>query len=444
MSGRNHLREVFFLSVYLLVYLAHDNTQLLSNHNAHYLGVILILVALFIGWKRGGFFGAPFLLSFIIAYPLLAPFIAIDVLGYRYFSGYAGFVQEVEFYAPAVFMGALLLLYAAIAISPLRSSSQVLVGRVNISPDALLWLVILSVTFALIFAYLGDYGEGTILTQSYLDVVASRDRALAFTGGAWAVFMVLGYYLALYGKTRYAGAEILTAVFYVGLGLAAVFFLLHGRRVELAGYAVFLMLSWAGSGLRVKNLVLVLLGVLVLDYVGNIRLGDSQLHWFSTSVDFNSLPGGAGNIAVGYVAAFWLVEKGGFELLLGQTYLDQLIRLPPAFLGLDRPPLAYDYVNDNFRLIGGEYFLMEPLINFGIIGLPVFVIIFSWITNFMLGLMRDGSQGEGIVLLLVAGTYIALSYRTVWYGISPLVKPLIIAFLVGFAFDFSRRRAFPD
>lgn len=427
-----------YLVSFVFATLLHWETGVLSNQYAHYAGVLLILVALYLAWRRGGWAGAPFLVSAVFSYPLLSPFIAIDVLGVQYFSGYAVFVQRVDVYGPLVFLGAMAILYVSLSVELVKYKEDPIGVRYSIRRESLFFLMLVSCVLAMVFAYIGDAAEITIVSESYGDVVQSRNKAFAFAGGAWSVLMTIALLLYLHaGSERRGGRDYLVAgVFYAAVVISAAYLLLHGRRVELTGFVLVVLLLLGTKGMSWRLLLLAVPFVFALDFVGTVRVGDVGLQTSMGGQQYDSLPGGVGNVMAGYVAGYWLVENEVMDMFYGSTYFDHLLRLPPVFLGLERPPLAYDYVENYFVLVGGEYFLLEPLLNFGVIGTAVFSVLVVMLINWSIRGLGVATRG-GAIRIFVSATFISMLFRTAWYGITPLIKALIIAAILGAVFEFA-------
>ena len=77
------------------------------------------------------------------------------------------------------------------------------------------------------------------------------------------------------------------------------------------------------------------------------------------------------------------IKVGEFEHLNGQSYIDWLKRIPPGFLGIDRPEeLASQMkIGEQVMAQGGIYELSEAYWNFGIIG----TFIIPFLVSFLIG-----------------------------------------------------------
>ena len=411
----------------------------------------LTLVALVIAARRGGLLNYPFWITLIAAYPVLAPFLGQDLLGFLYFSGRARGYQSPELLSVPLIFGALSCVFLSLVISQnsisafpqkrrwtLQPGQPTFKGRVLLmgplsagaSREHLLWLT-LSVIAMLFFSWLVEPGP-TIASSTYLELRAARIPGVNFAGPAWGVFalLALGFWGKLERNSDLQTKRLARWLFWTGVIISVLYLLLHARRSEIAGFVIVLLCT-LGNRISLRKAIgmIILVGLLfsLIGYVRNRRtVSDFLMRPYAT------LPGGAGNILIGYIAGFHLKESGLIGVFPGETYAGHLLRLPPAFLQLPRPKRAYDHITSIVPLTGGEYFLWEPFLNFGSFGIILYLLIFTGVTNLAISSIRSYWAGRRTVVpYLCSAIFLLLLFVTLWYGPGAMIKGLIIAILVG-------------
>jgi hypothetical protein len=135
-----------------------------------------------------------------------------------------------------------------------------------------------------------------------------------------------------------------------------------------------------------------------------------------------------GNMIIGgFYAAIENTNIDGY--LMGSSYIDYLLKLPPAFLGFDRP-IGLDqmtFVNGQIMAQGGIFELAEAYWNFGMLGCILVPVIISFI--FASILKRGISLNSAFYLswYLIFGF---MGFRAVWYQNFSYVRQSSIMLLV--------------
>lgn len=393
----------------------------------------IAIAAIAISLYRTGFQGYTFWITLIAAYPVITPFIVVQVLGFTYFSGRAQDLQAPETMSVPLLLASLATLFFSLAINSrlIRIPRTEVSEGVSAARPRLTWLVLGSIT-VLAFAWLTEPGP-PVWRASYADLMTFRIPGTNFAGAAWAVASCinLSIYLAL-RRCSFRNIRRLSAFLFWAASLLSILYLLaHARRSEVAGYIILLFCVFGPATRNFVKILLVVSALVSLSAIGYLRESTALADYLAS--EYIHLPGGAGNILIGYIVAFNLVGSGDLALTPGTTYAGHILRLPPSVLGLERPPTAYEHVHDSIPLSGGEYFLIEPLLNFGVTGVIVYLIGFVVLTNWSISVIRKYViQPNSVGKFVVAGTFLALEFRTLWYGAGAVIKALIIA--AGLAF----------
>lgn len=414
-----------------------------------YVAYALVIVALLISFARGGLESYPFWVTLIAGYPVITPFIVQNVFGYNRFTAWGTpELQKVDTMGCPLMLAALSCLFLSIAISKISVKADPV--KIENLPkkknDLIFWLVV-SVIGMLFFAWLTEPGS-PIGMVTYSELRTQRIQGVPFAGAAWAVFAILG--LGLYRKLEFMANDrtqkIGRRIFWFGVISSIIYLLMHARRSETSGYIILLFCVFGNRISIFKKFTSIFVAFSVLAVVGFIRTKTEIAAMLLTlsnrfslpsnsAVDYFQPPGAPGNIFMGFLSAYHLMETKALNFFLGKTYFDHILRLPPKLLGLSRPRISYKYLKDFFDLAGGDYFLSEPLMNFGVIGIVIYLIVFASMTNWSIRHMRKYFDGKsGSIQFLVAGIFVASIFRTIWYGLGAVIKGLIVAWLVSFMF----------
>jgi len=402
------------------------------------LSYLIILLSVAISFLRGGVHSYLFWVTLIGAYPLLPPILSIEILGYDHFSAFATKYQSNSNLIIPMLLGAFSMLFFACTIS----SEQVRLiedfsGLEGVGSNySKYWLVICCI-LVVAFSFLSDPSFSFVGYSKYSEIVDERSDLARFAGGAWGISVLFGYMMLLSIKSIRVNSSKMTLMYWSSVLVSALWLLIHARRVEVIGvFLFFFVFKIRGKTILTYIVTFVFLGLLgLLGYIRN----HSDIYAFIKSLPFFPFPGGAENATIGWVVATSATTSGDLPLLLGESYLGHVLRLPPSFLGLERPITAYHYVAQFVKLQGGEYFLIEPFINFSVFGVCLYLILFVMTVNYCIRSIRNSSLriGDGVSLILSA-TFFFLIFRTMWYGLGSIIKGEIIALLIILAF-FSMR-----
>lgn len=375
----------------------------------------------------------------LAAYPLCAPMMSLDLLGMPAFASGSRANQGIEALTAPLLIAAAAAWFLALNLSVSRIcvpafSFARFQGRVVSGPTALTAFLITSA--ALLVANQIDAPWDTLQLGrvTYKDLKANRDDALNFASG---LVLVFGAASTLCLAVLMVSDDLMRRLkrrcaFGFGLIVSLTVFwqLMAASRVEAVGLLLIQYLCFGDRlrpGLRFLSVVL---SVAVLALIGYIRTLAGALAYLSR--DFIAWPGGVENVIFTYAETLNAIRHDTLDLQFGETYLAILLRLPPQFFGYDRPPRAYDLIAEQTRLIGGEYYLTEPFMNFAGLGVLVFcfglICCFNWAVRQLTALYFGETNFFQALISLVLFT---VCFRTIWYGLEHTVKVLMLAGIIG-------------
>jgi hypothetical protein len=445
LSRRSKIAYVVVLAALFLFALATSGTARLPVWPTYVAGETLLVLAPIVAFWRGGVFSWVFLVTLAGSYPALSPLLTRQILGYPFFSGlgleYQGIAQTAE---PVLLSGLACMAFATGVDSATTDQAAISVAGDQGAVASAVAGLLLACAGTFFFAWLAEPG-GFVYFSSYEAIREEHFSGVAFAGGAWAAFVCLALYFRLkLGDSADRSARTLArGLFVLTAAGSMVYLLLHGRRSEVLGYAFLLAAVFGPRARRGRAIILGVAMLASMVVIGAIRNHAGSLDLTASAArDYDPLPGGAGNVMIGAVAGYWLTVTGRIALWPGETYWGHILRLPPGFLDLPRPPTPYDHINAWVPLNGGEYFISEPFMNFRAIGVLAYVLIFVWIVN----ASRRGIRSSSTIRFLCGAIFMALIFRTLWYGLGAIVKGEIVALLVaglGILVQPGRRRTSP-
>ncbi|EDZ68357.1 hypothetical protein NOC27_1684 [Nitrosococcus oceani AFC27] len=410
---------------------------------------MVTLAAIMTAWRRGGIYSPYYWFVLAAAYPLLSPFLIQDLLGFPYFSYFARDMQDAQALGVPILVGALASLFLALTVRETGHGSRLAIeankGRPRIGKKSAFLLIVLSAPLILFFAWLAEPGQIVGLAD-YQTLREQRIGGARFAGGAWLLFEIvaLSGYLRLRNE-KGASKRLGSYMFWTTTLFSFIWLFLHARRSETLGFAILLFcmlrpqLQYASSrwpqwlNQRVVILLLILVGFSLIGYFRG------TLDWSSLNrPDYVQAPGGSGNNLLTYIAAYHLKAKEWLNIYPGETYWYYMVNLPPEMLGFSRAPTAYDLVEEQVNLMGGQYWLMEPVMNAGGIGIAVFAGMLAWLLSWSIrGLLLFQSGRCRPHRFLQSAMFIALIFRTMWYGPDAAINGFIMALVVGMALNWA-------
>lgn len=441
-----------WLCWFILIWLA-EPTKLFSVGLVTDFSYAMIITSILIVVTRAGVSSVAFWVVCVAAGPLLAPLVTVDILGFDIFNTRAIWLQSPDKYAKPLLYGATVVWYLSLALDGPIEGTTSSKGSTNARHRSMLpWTIylVLFVTggLALGAAILADPHLQFIGRASYNEIHAQQSQTFAFAGAGYLVlsFAALALHFDINDlESNKNVRRVASFIFWLFLGASTLWLLSKGNRSEAAGVLLVLFIIYSARLATWLRILIGFGGFLIVAAIGYLRLLIDPFEYIARSTI--ALPGGVDYVMIGYVAGFDLFSRGILNLPFGSTYVSHLERLPPNFLGLERPDVTYDILYDavlvkGSYLQGGEYFLLEPLLNAGLGALAVTAIgvavFFSWCTREISRYTIFRSRGLAFV---VATSGVAGMFRYLWYGLTPGFKIIVISFIVGFVLQSIRNWA---
>ncbi len=147
-------------------------------------------------------------------------------------------------------------------------------------------------------------------------------------------------------------------------------------------------------------------------YVGDLRTGSENVS-FANLMKKVFVQSTASDVA--YVFNSAIDYSKNSDLLMGKTYLTYIVKAIPL---LDYPLRTDKILLEEYSTPGGDFFLDEPLMNFGVVGIIIYPLIELGIYYLILKKKTDYRFFLWIFL-------IATTFRTSWYGLLYIEKGII-------------------
>ena len=222
-------------------------------------------------------------------------------------------------------------------------------------------------------------------------------------GESWNHFVIVGLVFLLFFLDKSWIARI-------AFLFSAIWFLLHGERVDMLGYFILLFLfyvkrksiTFTGKKIAIFSIIGVF-SFWLLIVIGALRSGiDIDVKSLSMSVFVQPT---AADIAYLINSSIYFTKTQ--PLFYGYTYLMNLTALIPL---LDNPYLAQNILTNNYNAPGGEFYFSEAMLNFGYFaGMLFSVMVFIIVVLFI---FKSKSKYLKIATLFL----ISAMPRIIWYG----------------------------
>lgn len=200
--------------------------------------------------------------------------------------------------------------------------------------------------------------------------------------------------------------------------IVTVWFLSHGERVDMIGLYSYLLIKYCvikKYHFNVKSIVKLFLpctlAFLLLIYIGGVREG----YTFSADKLISSVfsQGTASDIGHVFNGTIDYVKKNG--LLYGKTFITYIQGMFPF---LNQPFRAGAIIADYYKTAGGEFFLTEPMLNYGYLGIIVLVNLYI---GFIYKINKKNTKYGRIVSWFLTAT----AFRYLWYGLTYIQTALV-------------------
>lgn len=402
---------------------------------ARYASIAMIFSAGLVLFARGANDLSPATwIVLLAAYPVLVPLLTLDVLGFPAFATGSRAHQSIQAITVPTLIGASGTLFLALCLSVRQISlpARAVLLRRNVALSggtAVVLFLSAAVCFFAVDLIDAPFETLQLGQVSYRDLKGERDDTLNAASGLVMIFGALSA-MALIGVQGAQGLSlgmrrVCTVGFALLTTLIASWQILAASRIEVVGLLLLIYLLFAHRLHGLVRLIFVLAAVSALALVGYFRTLVGLLAYLSR--DFISWPGGVENVFNTYVFGLNAVRDGTLQLQLGQTYLNLIERLPPQIFGLDRPDRAYDIAAAHTHLIGGEYYLFEPFLNYLGFGVAVALVAVVWGINRAIHVLRSFLfDGRGYASALISLVMFTVCFRMLWYGLEHTVKVLLL------------------
>lgn len=202
-------------------------------------------------------------------------------------------------------------------------------------------------------------------------------------------------------------------------GFVIFWFLSHYERVDIIGLIILLIIilyNQKNSKVKFKNIfMLIIIGLLILftmNFVGEQRSGNSEIS-FTNLVRKVFIQNTACDVAYVFNSAIDYIYTN--DLLLGSSYKTYLIKAIP-FLNFDESTDLL--LQKKYNTAGGDFFLDEPLMNFGVLGVLIYP--FVEVLIYYCILKKQTKYRFFLWAFLIMAVF-----RTTWYGLYYIEKGII-------------------
>lgn len=237
--------------------------------------------------------------------------------------------------------------------------------------------------------------------------------------GGWSVFFIFTFSYYVY-RTNLASRRNIYFSY-----LIILFWFLFGNRGEIFPIVFFILYIslQKTKGFKFTNFTKYIYGfLLVLTFlaIGSLRSNGS----YSGSLIITLLSDFTGGpIGYSFMSILYHTENYGF--LNGATFLDYLFRTLPSFISPERPGDVSMFLVENYSTGGGNLLIGEPYINFGILGVFIFLHLFL---SFIIWVEKKANKFIEFNFIYII--FIFLGTRTVLYGFITMYKLAIIFFAI--------------
>ena len=210
--------------------------------------------------------------------------------------------------------------------------------------------------------------------------------------------------------------------------------LFHGERVDIVGFYSYYLIKFCNEkGYKLNSSFMRKFGIVILAffycliYIGETRVGGSLSGNITETIITSLLSQGTAS-DVGYVFNSGIDYYYNNSLLFGKTYITYIQGIIPF---INQPLRTGNIIQQIYKTAGGEFFLIEPFINFGYIGVFVWINCMLYIIYTLLkNIIRNSSGYLSIVYCFIVAT----AFRYVWYGMTYIETGLLylipIAYIV--------------
>gem|GEM_PF-714927 len=254
----------------------------------------------------------------------------------------------------------------------------------------------------------------------------SQVRKALVAGSAWNYLMICSM-VAFLSSTK--KITLFEGVF---LGFIFAWSLGNFNRAEVIGLFVLLGLryvSWEKISKKRKWIffTMALIGIIFMMFLGYYRVQESAASEQNILISFildikNQIihltnQNTAGDIIHIYNTAFHYTREFGF--LYGKSYLMYIYSILPFTGGrYNNEYLFTNILQNRFYNLGGGYFLTEPYINFGYVGIAVYSLLFFILLKYIV-------KKPNFISYMYYGVFVSAIFRLQWYGMIYIERSFI-------------------
>lgn len=195
----------------------------------------------------------------------------------------------------------------------------------------------------------------------------------------------------------------------------------HGERITALGFIIFLFIIYLSKkNIKFNFLKIIKIGVLLIPivlvfiWIGIKRTGDEYVISIIDLIKKCVIQPTACDVVHTFNCSVEMSKENG--LLYGITYLSYIYELIP---GLYDPYLTENVIAKSHVTAGGTLIFNEPLINFGIIGIIIFPIVFMQFIYFLLN-KKNSKYWCGVWYVIVI-----MVFRISWYGLNYPITSIV-------------------
>ena len=270
----------------------------------------------------------------------------------------------------------------------------------------------------LFFSYIINKDSSNILYDSYKgDGYVDGENF-----GGWAIFFIIFFSYYIYMTNLESKRNLYFSYFII------FYWFLFGNRGEIFPIVFFvLFISYSKKKkLKLFNFTRYLYALFLISIfflIGIFRSGNFSYSGNLLLTLLSNFTGGP--ISYSFMSILYQTEKYGFSN--GATFLDYLYRTLPSFITPNRPGDVSMFLVEEYSTGGGNLLIGEPYLNFGILGvfvfLHLFLSFFVWIEK-----MANKFNEYNYIFILI----IFLGTRTVLYGFITFYKLTILFIIIIF------------
>lgn len=287
-------------------------------------------------------------------------------------------------------------------------------------------------------------GIGFLSAQSYGDsvfvsVYASGTGAGQSIGNLQAIGVVLLVICAInsnYNNRYFAVFIFVLIVYYLGWGI----FIRGGRMEVVSGFLALLVAIPCVRGeifrISLKSFFVMVIAVIFLEAWGSLRSSLSVSNEVTESIFDGYIrlykagvyhAGTVSGIGTTFSNIIHMVEYDIIGFYYGLSYIQYILRTPPAFIYPSRPQdLSGIFEAFGYESMGGFFELSEAFLNFGIIG----CFFIPFLISGMIARMYQAALRGSLFWFICFTSILSVFFRGIWYQTFALYKMFVTGIVI--------------